>query len=196
MRRLWRRIILAIAIGAGVPAPLLAWPRDPAPPQLVVSLRLDKATFESGEAVPITVEILNRGESEYAVQTSTEDTGALDGCVFTVMDGNGEAVPTPRELPKSSNWIGSWLVLKRNEKYERKLFLNHWFLPLAPRGRRSARQTPNSSSRRRQKRNSTCVWTVSPNKPRRATLSPSISSGSRARGKPSNRCWLRCTTMI
>jgi len=101
-------------------------------PQLDIRLRLDKAKFEVGEAIPATISIVNNGNTDYLLQASTEPTGALDGWSFTVTDSEGVMVACPTALLRSSNWIGSWLTLRRHEKSERKFFLNHWVAPMVP----------------------------------------------------------------
>lgn len=101
-------------------------------PQIEIFLRLDKEQFEVGEAIPATLEIFNRGAEEYPALSSTEPTGVMDGITFAVTDAASNAVPIPVRLTKPDTWIGSWLVLRRHEKCERKLFLNHGFMPLSP----------------------------------------------------------------
>jgi HEAT repeat protein len=130
----WRYFGAAIWVGlAGIlPIALFAAPPPPPDLKLDISLRLDKSEFEVGEAIPLTVEIINHSETEYAVQTSTEETGALDGLVFAVADLTGKALPIPRTLPKAGNWIGAWYTIKRHDKHERKLFLNYWMMPPDP----------------------------------------------------------------
>jgi HEAT repeat protein len=102
------------------------------PLQLQARLRLDKTRYEIGEPIPITLELINRGDTEYFVQTSTEDTGALDGCTFVVTDADGRPPAAPPALSKNGGWIGSWQSLGRYDKHERRVFLNHWFLALPP----------------------------------------------------------------
>ena len=35
-------------------------------------------------------------------------------------------------MPRTGNWIGSWQNVRRHDKYERRVFLNYWFLALSP----------------------------------------------------------------
>jgi hypothetical protein len=104
----------------------------PPGPRLDVSMRLDKKVFEVGEAIPVTLEVFNRGDDDYSALTSTEPTGVNDGFSFSVFDAESQAVPRPVTLSKPDTWIGSWLTVPPHEKCERTLFLNHWFMPLPP----------------------------------------------------------------
>jgi hypothetical protein len=131
----WRRTLgKAVVLGflTSLPIALLAASPQPTEPKLEISLRLDKSEFEVGEPIPLTVEIINHSETEYAVQTSTEETGALDGLAFVVTELLGKVLPAPRSLPKTGNWIGAWYTIKRHDKHERKLFLNYWMMPPDP----------------------------------------------------------------
>ncbi len=123
---------IALALFAGLPVGLRAANSEPPVPRLELSLRLDKTRFEAGEPIPITAVILNRGQTPYSVQTSTEETGAWDGFAFVVTDASGQPVSRPPSPPWRESWIGSWLTINRHETYEHKLFLNYWFIPLEP----------------------------------------------------------------
>lgn len=123
---------MAVGLAGILPITLSAATPQSSEPKLEVSLRLDKSQFEVGEPIPVTVEIVNHGDAEYAVQSSTEETGALDGCAFAVTDAAGKAVPAPRTLPRAGNWIGAWYTITRHEKHERKVFLNYWIMPPDP----------------------------------------------------------------
>ncbi len=101
-------------------------------PELELRATLDKAVYETGEAIPVTIILINHGEKQYLVQASTELTGALDGWSFSIADAKGQAVGRAPERLRATNWIGSWLALKRDEKAERQIFLNHWTQPLPP----------------------------------------------------------------
>ncbi len=101
-------------------------------PDLQLRATLDKPVYETGEAIPVTIILVNHGESQYLVQASTELTGALDGWSFTIADAKGQRVGHAPERLRATNWIGSWLALKRDEKAERQIFLNHWTQPLPP----------------------------------------------------------------
>lgn len=130
----WRYFGAAVWVGLAGILPIALWaaPLLSSDPKLDISLRLDKSEFEVGEAIALTVEIINHSETEYAVQTSTEETGALDGLAFAVTDLTGKALPIPRALPRAGNWIGAWYTIKRHDKNERKLFLNYWMMPPDP----------------------------------------------------------------
>lgn len=104
----------------------------PAGPQLEVNLRLDKTVYEVGEAIPVSLEIFNRGGDDYSALTSTEPTGVNDGFSFSVFDAENRLVPRPHTPAKPDTWIGSWLTVRPHEKCERKVFLNYWFIPLPP----------------------------------------------------------------
>jgi len=104
----------------------------PVGPRLEVSLRLDKRVYEVGEAIPVSLTILNRGGVDYSALTSTEPTGVNDGFAFSVFDAENHVVPRPATPPKPDTWIGSWLTVRPHEKCERTLFLNYWFMPLPP----------------------------------------------------------------
>jgi len=126
----WRWTVLALFASLALRLETAAV--EPIEPRLELSLRLDKTRFEAGEPIPITAVILNRGPTPYSVQTSTEETGAWDGFAFTVTDATGRPVPCPPSPVWKENWIGSWLTIGRHETYERKLFLNYWFIPPDP----------------------------------------------------------------
>ena len=125
MRRIFGAIVATMLFGRAVSG-------DSTPPNLEVSIRYDKLQFEVGEPIPLTMEIVNHGDIEYSVLTSTEPSGALDGCGFTVSDFAGNPITRPATLSNQASWIGSWFPIKRHEKHERKMFLNYWFPPLPP----------------------------------------------------------------
>src|SRR5262245_51495904 len=126
-----REMLKWAVVFGGLPVLALAEIGD-GPPQLAIQSRFDRSKFEVGEAIPAILSIVNQGVNDYLVQASTEPTGALDGWSFQVTDAAGMPVARPAAWLKSSNWLGSWLTLRRHERSERKFFLNHWVLPLAP----------------------------------------------------------------
>ncbi len=128
----WGAKAAAMVLAAVLPAASSRADVGDTGPQLKTSLRLEKLQFEIGEPIPATLELVNRTDDIYAAQTSTEDTGALDGLTFVVTDTAGRTVTAPPAFPRTGNWIGSWQNVRRHDKYERRVFLNYWFLALSP----------------------------------------------------------------
>ena len=133
-RRSWLAIILLTLLGLSQATGSAAdnLPGKASGPDLEVGLRLDKAKFEAAEPIPVALEIINHGESDYYIQTSTEVSGQWDGFTFVVTTAGGESLPPARTLPSEGNWIGSWLQIAPHEKFDRKLFLNYFIMPPLP----------------------------------------------------------------
>lgn len=141
----WGAMVAVLMFAAVLPVGSVCGDAGATGPQLKAALRLEKLQFEIGEPIPATLELINRSDDIYAAQTSTEDTGALDGLNFVVTDTAGRAVTAPPAFPRTGNWIGSWQNVRRHDKYERRIFLNHWFLALSPgRYRVHAQYTPHT----------------------------------------------------
>ncbi len=102
------------------------------PPALQFTLALEKSTVEAGEPIVAVVRVVNHGTGDYIAQTSTRPAGSFDGFAFAVEDENGRPATPPRSRLPAAHWLGSWTTVKPHDQFERKLFLNYWFLPLNP----------------------------------------------------------------
>jgi hypothetical protein len=96
-----------------------------------LTIKLDKAQYQVGEPIEVTIVLTNTGNRAFEVDRSSDVTGMLDGYSFEVRDDTGQRI-LPGGLGDSMQAIGSTMTLHPGEGHEREVLLNYHVRVLEP----------------------------------------------------------------
>ena len=132
-------LLLGLLCGApsqAAPDPDAAFVSGKTPlPGLRLTLRTDRARYEQGEPIPITLRYTYDGDRPLTLEVVTGDrSGRITDFGFTATDAEGKAVPDP--IPSRGVFSGGGLSgsarLKPSQPYEQTVTLNEWLRFDAP----------------------------------------------------------------
>jgi HEAT repeats len=120
-------LTVALQVGAGMPAAC-----DDCTLRLEVSA--DKATYEVGEPIIVSVQLTNVGSRTVMIDHTSDVTGRHDGYRFDVFDETGRRVPDPGAAAVSLlESIGGYVTINSGSHDQRQFVLNYHVAPLNPR---------------------------------------------------------------